>query len=135
METDVKQQKEEGATSPAEATAPEKKLSKAEQKIADRNAENLKRLNKEHERVRNVLCTKFLDYFTTCQDPEGEGVRDIIRQCHGQWMLHCKRWNLVPENYHEIKKYCEHIIHNYKKDKYDGEIPPEPAAPQVEEQK
>lgn len=127
MDTDsnVKQEKDPTTTAPAEAKAPEKKLSKAEQRIAQKQIEYNQRANRESDRIKRILCNKFREFFVLADNPEGDEVRDKIRQLNAQWMVHCKSWNLREAHFHDIKKYCEHLMHTYKKDKYDGEIPPE----------
>lgn len=131
METSPEKNQQAEDTIPApQVKAPERKLSKAEQRVADKQKAINDRAAKESSRIHSILCTRFADFFVTAEDPEGEDVREFIRRAHGQWVMHCKRWNLNSENFHAVKKYCENLIHEYKKAKYDGEIPPDPE-PQI----
>jgi hypothetical protein len=71
------------------------------------------RINKEAAEVIKRLQDKFSDFFTTCENPEGEETTKKIAEISAQWRTHCKRRNLVPAAYPVIDTYMEGQVKQY----------------------
>jgi hypothetical protein len=71
------------------------------------------RINKEAQGIIKALQDKFLDFFTTCENPEGEEVVAKIKEISAQWRTHCKRRNLIAAAYPVLDQYMEDQVKQY----------------------
>lgn len=88
----------------------EKKLSRAEQRYQER-------VKAEVESTYKTLTVRFLDYFTSSDDPEGQAVQDKARQIAAQWRLYCSRKKLIPTLYPIVDAYINDLMKEYLNEK------------------
>ncbi len=79
------------------------------------------RINIEAQEVIQKLQNKFSDFFTTCEDPEGQEVVDKIAEISAQWRTHCKRRGLVPAAYPVLDQYMDAQLRQYQELKNNPE--------------
>lgn len=103
--------------------APKKILSKAEQKIADKQAAHTEKMLKAASHVKTILCNRFFDCFLDAIDPEGPEVQEMISRVNAQWRMYCKRMNFMPVAFPHVQDYCNQIIAEYKIEKYGQKKP------------
>lgn len=99
-----------------ETVAPEKdqpKLSREQKRFQER-------IESEAKQMFNALANKFLNYFVTIDDPEGQAVQDKAKEMGAQWRIFCKAKSLAPEAYVMFDKYTERIMTDFLESKKQG---------------
>lgn len=51
------------------------------------------------------------------ESPEGDEVKEKIKQMSAQWKNYCHNRNLLPNSYDALKKYMEGVLNQYQKQK------------------
>jgi len=104
---------ENGTAPTVEAPAEEKTekvLSKAEQRIKEKNEQYLERLQKEATHTHNMMCARFTDFLILCDDPSEEILRERAKQLSAQWKMFCKQKNLKYTVLNLVGDFCDKTI-------------------------
>lgn len=59
------------------------------------------------------IAKKFFTFFITHDDPQGNEVRDRIRQVDAQWRMYCRKMNLIKDVHGMFEKYANGLIDEY----------------------
>lgn len=71
--------------------------------------------------VYSGLTQKFLEYLTTCNDPEGHETQEFIRQINGQWRTYHRNKGLNKESLNIMMEFCANLVNQYKEEKAKNE--------------
>jgi hypothetical protein len=71
------------------------------------------RLKEEVQSTFKTMCDKFLDFFVSHDEPEGQEVIDKIKQMSTQWRLYCDRKKLIPTLYPVLDNYMDGLLQEY----------------------
>lgn len=77
----------------------------------------IERVEKEAHQTFNNIASKFLEFFTDADDPEGQEVVDKMNQLSAQWKVYCHQKRLNKEVYSHIENYCKGVCETYLKAK------------------
>lgn len=61
----------------------------------------------------NEMSSRFLNFFTVAEDPEGKEVVDLMDQLSRQWRLYCDRRKLKTEFYVLLDDYMKSLLKEY----------------------
>lgn len=75
------------------------------------------KVNAEAIEILKTMEDRFLSFFATVENPEGEEVPEKVKQISAQWRTYCKRRNLKPEAYTVLDDYMNSTIKEYHKAK------------------
>ncbi len=84
-----------------------------DQKISRHERRFKERTQSQASEISSSLAETFLLYFSTTEDPEGEGVTKLMHQIDCQWRTFCSTKRLAPAAYPHMKQYMESIVKNY----------------------
>jgi hypothetical protein len=95
-----------------------------ENKILNRHQRRHKdRVEQEAHATISLMAEKFFQFFTTCDNPEGDEVIERRNKMSAQWRSYCKRRGLLPAAFDMLDKSMDDVIQSYKTEKN-----PEPVA-------
>lgn len=89
---------------------PEKKLTREQRR-------HIERVNQEVTKAFEQQSEKFLQLFTTSDNPEGPEITEKLKQMDAQWRTYCGRKHLKAHAFTLLKRYCDGVIEQYKKEK------------------
>jgi putative protein kinase ArgK-like GTPase of G3E family len=98
---------------------------KTEEKISRRERRFKERTQEQASEISSSLAETFLLYFSTTNDPEGEGVTKLMNQIDSQWRTFCSTKQLTPAAYPHMRQYMESVVKNYLATKNKVENPNE----------
>jgi hypothetical protein len=59
------------------------------------------------------LQDKFLDFFTSCENPEGDEVLEKMKQIDALWRVFCKNKGLISKAYPIMNVYMAGVVQEY----------------------
>lgn len=90
---------------------------KAEKIVSRQQRRFMQRIEQEAHQTFNNLASKFLEFFTDSDDPEGQEVVDKMNQLSAQWKVYCHRKALNPTAQTMIESYCKGVCEQYLTEK------------------
>lgn len=63
------------------------------------------------------VTSRFLDFFTEADEPEGQEVADKMTQLSAQWKTYCHKRGLKKEAHGLVENYCKGVLDQYLKAK------------------
>lgn len=74
----------------------------------------IERVEQEANMVFTALCDKFLAFFSTCENPQGQEVKDKMAEINGQWLTYATRRQLNIQALSMVKDYMDSILKEFE---------------------
>jgi hypothetical protein len=83
----------------------------AQQKRA--NDRHQKRVGKELNTTFQLLSDRFMDFFMSSEEPEGEEMVNYMKERSAQWITYCKRKNILPQFHNALDEFMNGVMKDY----------------------